>query len=136
MGVAPSASSALGRHKRGLLGHIRHDGVALRLTDYRPPRNADNKVFTALASAAVPLAFFSVLRGIFAFVTKIREGRQIVINLEYYISALAAVAAVRSTGRHILFTMKGHRTVSACSGFYFYFCNINKHKLSFQISDR
>ena len=116
MGVAPAAAAALCGNERGLFGHIRHNGVRLRLADYRSARNLDDKILAVFAAPTSAVAAFSVGSGVFSLVAEVREGREIIVNLEYDISALAAVAAVGTAGRDIFLAVESHRAVAAVSG--------------------
>ena len=127
MRVAPAAVAALGCYKRLAVGHILHDLTGFLVTDDRAARYANDQIRTVLALAALAAARLTGSRNILFLVTEIEQRGQIVIYLEDDRAAAAAVAAVRTAGRHILFAVKTNLAVTALAGYDLDFCNINKH---------
>ena len=130
MPVAPAAFAAFCGDKRLVRGHIRHHNTAFTLADNRAARHTNHKVLPFFAVAARTAAVLPVFGFVFAFIAEIRKGRKIVVHLKHDVAAAPTVAAVRSAGRDIFFTVERNRAVAAVARFNLNFCNIYKHSLS------
>ena len=130
MPVPPAAFAALRGDKRLVRGHIRHHDAAFTLADNRAARHTNHKVLPFFAVATRAAAVLPVFGFVFAFIAEIRKGRKIVVHLKHNVAAAPAVAAVRSAGRDIFFTVERNRAVAAVARFDLNFCNIYKHSLS------
>jgi hypothetical protein len=73
-------------------------------------------------------AFFAVSGTILAHMAEIRKRIQSFIHFEDDISALAAVAAIRTASRHKKFSPEADMAVSAFTGSYIYFHMVRKHR--------
>ena len=80
-------------------------------------------------------ALAAVRRFVLALIAKVGQRGQIVVHLKHDVAAATAVAAVRSAGRNIFFTMKRDRAVAAVAGFDLDFCDIDKQNRILHSSD-
>ena len=115
--IAPAAVAALGYYHGFRIGYIGNYSAAFRVLNKRADRYAYDKVGRFFARAATAAALFARLRRIFALVAEVRKGRKVTVSLENNISAPAAVAAVGSARRNVLFPVKGNRAVAAVARF-------------------
>ena len=115
--VAPAAVAAIGYYNGFRIGYIGNYSAALRVLNQCAHGHVYNKVGRFFARAAAATALFARLRRVFALVAEVRKGRKVTVSLENNISAPAAVAAVGSARRNVLFPVKGNRTVAAVARF-------------------
>ena len=125
--VAPAAAAALAEDVVLRIGHVLDDLVRLAVAHDRTARDLDDQVFSALSLAAAALAVHAVGRDIFALITEVHEGGQIIVDPQNDRTAVAAIAAVRASRRHIFFPMESNRAITARARLHINFRFINKH---------
>ena len=130
MGIAPAAPATLGDNKVLAGGHIHNNLIAFGIPNHRAPGHLDGQCLTPFAVTVFSGAVSTGLGGVFSFITEVKQGRHIVIDLQNDITAVTAVAAVRAAGCHIFFPVKGNGAVTAATAddgdAYF----IYKHRIS------
>ena len=114
--VAPAAAPAAGCDPVLAVGHVVHDGAALRIADDGAARDLDIQGLPVLAVAALARAVGAVAGDVLALVAEVHQGRHVLVHAEDHIAAAAAVAPVRAARCHVFFTVKGHRPVAALAG--------------------
>ena len=125
--VAPAAAPALAEHIVLAAGHILNDRVRLGVAHEGAARDLDDEILPALALTAAALPVLSVRRGVFALVAEVHQGRQVIVHPQHDAAAVAAVAAVGATRRHIFFAVEGDRAVAAAARLDTDLYLINKH---------
>ena len=125
--VALAAAPAVCEDMRLTVGHIRHDASGLGVADQRAARYLDDQILGVFAAAPSAFAVFSARRRVFSLVTEVSQRAEVGIRLKDDIAASAAVAAVRSSCRDVLFAVKRYRAVAAVAGFDLNVRFIDKH---------
>ncbi len=128
--VAPAPLAAAADDKPLVTGHVLDDLAALGLLDDGAARHFDHKVRRGFARAVFCGAVGPVLGDVLFAVFEVDQGVEMVVHDEHHVAAVAAVAAVRPAGRHILLAVKRDGSVAAVSRSHADFCNINKHALT------
>ena len=127
MHITPAALTALCGNKTLCFAHICHNCLAVCFTDDCATRHFNFKVLSLFAVASSAFSALTVRSGIFALVSKIGKGSQIVINNKNHVAAFSAVATVGPACGNIFFSVKGNGSCSTVTAFYFYLCYIYKH---------
>ncbi len=124
--VAPAALAAASRNKVLAVRHVVHYAAGLGIAHEGAARNADIQTVAVLTRAALALTVRAVSGNVLALVSEVHQRGHVIVNDENDIAAAAAVAAVGTAGRNILFAMERDRAVAAVAGLYRYSCFINK----------
>jgi hypothetical protein len=116
-GISPSPLSAPGQDK-GLLfpGQVPELFSTLRIPDDRAAGNGKNKGRSAASLLIFPLSVLTSFGVVMLAVTKIEEGRELVVGLQKHIPAFSPVAAVGASAGNVLFTAKTDAAVSSIAG--------------------
>ena len=105
--------------------------VAVYALDNRTDGNLYFDIGTLLTVAILSAAVFAVTRAKMLLVMKSVERVFGMSGYEYYVSALAAVSAVRSAVGHVFFRMQAGGAVSAVTRLDIYLYFVDKHNPSF-----
>jgi hypothetical protein len=127
--LVAASTSATVRNQNALPGHrqIRDGLTALVVENERANGNPKNHVFAGVAGAVGAFAVATAIGLEFAIVTVAEEGVVVQIGFHIDAAAMAAVAAGRTTPRHIFLAAECAAPIAAVAGLYEYFGFINKH---------
>ena len=128
MNVAEAAFAAFCKGECVLVRHVDYQPSALIVVDESSARHLNDQVGRAFAVATAAAAFLTVFGEVFALVSEIGEGGEVVVDLQNDVAALAAVAAVGTARGNIFFAVKCDGTVAAVAAFDKYDSGICKHK--------
>ena len=127
--VAPATASAAAGDELVCLGHIKEDPARSGVFEQCSGGDEDNGICPIFSVHFAALAVLAVLGNELSLVAEGKQGIAPFIHTEDDVTAATAVAAVWSACGHVLFTVEGHRAVSAVTGFYIYLNVVNKHTI-------
>ena len=129
--VAFAAYSAAKSHDACVfVEHIGDDSARFLVAYNRPARDFYDKIGRALTVAEFTRTVTAVLGFIKLCETEVGKRTHIRVDDKYYVSALAAVAAVRTAVCDVFFGVERRTSVAAVTRFNEYFCVIYKHYCS------
>ncbi len=118
MFVAPAALAAVEADERFVVRYVFYDPAGRRVAYDGALRDLYHKILAVFAVEFRAGSVAAVLCDVFSAVSEIEQSILALIGLKNYVSALAAVAAVRSALGDVFFTPEGHAAVAAVAGFY------------------
>ena len=125
--VSLSAATAFCQNLWFIGREVCHNPARCSVADHGSTGNPNDQIRCASSGTIPSTAIFPSLCHIFSLIAEVNQRGEVIVYLKDDVAAFSAVSAVRSTGCHIFFSMKGDCAVSAVSGFDFDFRLIYKH---------
>ena len=136
-GVAFASSAPFERDESlSVLEQIRDDLIRAGILYHRAYGHFDDEIFAALARTVASRASRAVLCAEMLFELELRKVVEIFVGEEYDVAAVAAVPAVGSAVRDVLFAMERDGSVAAVARLYEYLDVIQKHSFTTSLIQR
>ena len=128
MVIAAAAATALGNDNLlSVTAQVGHHRTGSFIPYDRADRHGDQQIVSIAAELVASLSFAARFRLEKTAITEIDKGIDVSVGNEDDVSALTAVAAVRSAFGHEFFVTETAHTVTALAGLYKNSGSINKH---------